>query len=151
MHIKGHTQDERCHIVYLKVGASVCMPVNYMKVFKYITEGITWCNRSTQEDMSISLWPTERMSVNYMLWQQFESRTNSTRIVLHITHTRFSRHLIDFRPYSYRQLAVRIVVSAIAFFGLVDDVMGAYLAVFRLFTHLITNSTRWQTQIVTPV
>ena len=53
--------------------------------------------------------------------------------------------------YSYRQLAVWIVVSAIAVFWLVDDVIGAYLAVFRLFTDLITNSTRLQTQIVTPV
>ena len=53
--------------------------------------------------------------------------------------------------YSYRQLAVRIVVSAIAVFWLIDDVIGAYLAVFRLFTDLITNSNRLQTQIVTPV
>ena len=42
--------------------------------------------------------------------------------------------------HSYRQLAVRIVVSAIAVFWLVDDVIGAYLAVFRSFTDLITNS-----------
>ncbi len=47
--------------------------------------------------------------------------------------------------YSYRQLAVRIVVSAIAVFWLVDDV----IAVFRLITDIITNSTRLQTQIVT--
>ena len=49
--------------------------------------------------------------------------------------------------YSYRQLAVRIVVSAIAVFWLVDGV----IAVFRLITDIITNSTRLQMQMVTPV
>ena len=78
--------------------------------------------------------------------------------------------------YSYRQLAVRIVVSAITVFWLVDNVIpsrlqsqvvllqtahsGANAGVLlgarmhreriRLFTDLITNSTRLQTQIMTP-
>ena len=49
----------------------------------------------------------------------------------------------------YRQLAagIGLVVSAIVVFRLVD----AYIAVFRLFTDLITKLSCLQTQTATPV
>ena len=63
-----------------------------------------------------------------------------------------SPHLQTFNwMYSYKQVAVRIVDSAIAVFRLVDNNFILSSSLFRLFTDLITNSIRLQTQPVTPV
>ena len=52
--------------------------------------------------------------------------------------SRFSRHLIDFIP-RYRQLAVRVVVSATAVFRLVDNLcVSIFIFFFRLFTVTLT-------------